>query len=375
MIHESEYASKERVSILENLEDLTADTNGVNPINLLLATIAENIKSVGIHKSATILRGNRIVTVENNFNRLLFPDNSVMRLPIHTYYKDSNLVFRTQMSCELPPFLESVNTIDDQLVFAPGLVFRQEGNHHQLDIWALKRSSKPLQNSELCQLLKTSVAGLLDPNQDIELVSKQLYYIENGVSIKTDMFGRRVTVASGGHIHRKLIEDSGNDPNRYRGFVLGLSLDRLAMLKKNVRDVRIFRDKDPRVIEQMRDLSPLHEVSKMPATNRDISISTDSRIELSNLRSYLEKMLNEDQKAIIEDIQILSTTAYDSLSEVARQRLGMTREESNVLMRFVLRSFNRTLTKNEANDLRENIFSLLHHLSLQTLNETLQSTQ
>jgi phenylalanyl-tRNA synthetase alpha chain len=59
-------------------------------------------------------------------------------------------------------------------------------------------------------------------------------------------------------------------------------------------------------------------------------------------------------------VEVLSETPGADVLAVAAGRLGLHRGQKNVLLRVVLRSVGRTLTREEANDLRERVFSTLH---------------
>ena len=62
----------------------------------------------------------------------------------------------------------------------------------------------------------------------------------------------------------------------------------------------------------------------------------------------------------VEAVEILSETPGERLPEAARARLGLGDGQKNVLVRVVLRHPSRTLTREEANDLRNRIFDALH---------------
>ena len=70
-----------------------------------------------------------------------------------------------------------------------------------------------------------------------------------------------------------LLRENGLDPARVTGLAMGLGLDRLLMLRKGMNDIRLLRSDDPRVVEQMLDLSPYRPVSDQPAIRRDLSIA------------------------------------------------------------------------------------------------------
>ena len=53
-----------------------------------------------------------------------------------------------------------------------------------------------------------------------------------------------------GMVHPQVLRNGGIDPERYSGFAFGAGLDRLAMLKYNVTDLRLFLENDVRFLRQ-----------------------------------------------------------------------------------------------------------------------------
>jgi phenylalanyl-tRNA synthetase alpha chain len=63
----------------------------------------------------------------------------------------------------------------------------------------------------------------------------------------------------------------------------------------------------------------------------------------------------------LESVELLSETKYSELNNVARNKLGIKKEQKNVLVRITLRDLNRTLTKKEANQIYEKIYKKVNH--------------
>ena len=63
---------------------------------------------------------------------------------------------------------------------------------------------------------------------------------------------------------------------------------------------------------------------------------------------------------IVELIQTLSQTPYKDLPEAARARIGIQENQKNILLRVVLRSYERTLTSEECNIYRDKIYAAVH---------------
>ena len=142
---------------------------------------------------------------------------------------------------------------------------------------------------------------------------------------------------------------------------MGSGLDRLLMLRKGIRDIRLLRSSDPRVADQMLDLAPYKVVSSMPPVRRDLSVVVGPSADVSAevLGDKVRDALGSDADAA-ESLEVLTETSYDDLPTAARERLQLTPGQRNLLVRLILRPVDRTLTDAEANVLRDKVYRALH---------------
>ncbi len=92
---------------------------------------------------------------------------------------------------------------------------------------------------------------------------------------------RWVEVLECGEIHPWLLNESNLPSQQWSGLAMGIGLDRLVMLIKQIDDIRLLRSSDPRIARQMLALDRYEPVSNQPATHRDMSICvTDPDMEL-----------------------------------------------------------------------------------------------
>jgi phenylalanyl-tRNA synthetase alpha chain len=148
----------------------------------------------------------------------------------------------------------------------------------------------------------------------------------------------------------------------WTGLAMGLGLDRLLMLRKGIPDIRLLRSADPRIATQMLDLRPYQVVSTLPPVGRDVSVAVNALAEISpeTLGDQVREALGADADAV-ESVTLLAIADYADLPEVAQERLEMRPGQLNLLVRIVLRPWDRTLTDAEANDMRDRIYAALHH--------------
>ena len=96
---------------------------------------------------------------------------------------------------------------------------------------------------------------------------------------------------------------------------------------------------------------------------RDMSIAVEVDAVAEDLGDRVRASLGEHAKSV-EEVLVLSDTAYHDLPPQAIERLGLRSDQKNVLLRVVLRDLDRTLTHGEANQLRDRIYAALHQGSV-----------
>jgi phenylalanyl-tRNA synthetase alpha chain len=138
-----------------------------------------------------------------------------------------------------------------------------------------------------------------------------------------------------------------------------MGLDRALMLRKNLPDIRLLRASDPRIASQLLDLSPWRPVSGLPTIRRDLSLVIDAPIEAETLGDRVRAALGR-RSDDLQSVTLLQVTPYEQLPTQARVRLGLGVDQVNALVRIVLRPLDRTLTDDDANRLRDDIYRALH---------------
>jgi phenylalanyl-tRNA synthetase alpha chain len=153
---------------------------------------------------------------------------------------------------------------------------------------------------------------------------------------------------------------AGLDPATWSGLALGIGLDRAVMLRKSIADIRLLRSSDPRVGGQMLTLDAYREVSSMPPATRDISIAVASGMTSEELGDRVRQSLTADTLDAVEEVTVVSETPGSELPPAAVARIGLQQGQKNVLVRLVLRHPTRTLTADEANRVRDQIYAAVH---------------
>jgi phenylalanyl-tRNA synthetase alpha chain len=110
----------------------------------------------------------------------------------------------------------------------------------------------------------------------------------------------------------------------------------------------------------MLTLDAYREVSSMPPATRDISIAVASGMTSEELGDRVRESLTADTLDAVEEVTVVSETPGSELPAAAVARIGLQQDQKNVLVRLVLRHPTRTLTAEEANRIRDEIYAAVH---------------
>lgn len=369
---EAFYLTPEQLTEALTIEDLTLEEHGPNPITLILKNLTEKLAEK-FEIKPEVRRSSPLVTVQQNFDDLLFPPDSISRSPIYTRYVDSNTLLRTHTSSMIPAILAEKPAQDDRLLVCPGICFRRDvvdkihtGTPHQIDVWRIRKGRPRIDREDLIELIET-ILGSVFPNPTYRVNETSHPYTLDGVEIEVLHKGNWLEILEAGLAHPQVLKNAGIDPDEYSGLASGFGLDRLAMLAKGIDDLRILRSKDPRIVQQMRTMEPYKEVSRMPPMKRDITVVVDSSLTIEDITEKIWRAVGQNKVDLIEEITILSETSYEQLPPVARERLGAKEGQKNLLIRIVIRSINRTLVKKEADTIRDLAYLAVHESDVKIL--------
>jgi phenylalanyl-tRNA synthetase alpha chain len=344
------------------LRDLTDPCEGAHAMQRLVDELLAALTRAWRCESL-IIRAPRIVACSENYDALGYTGDAVTRDARYTRYVSETEMLRSHTSALIPGALRALNGDDDDVVIAcPGIVYRRDaidrlhtGTPHQLDVWRVVRH-RALTVGDLKEMIELVVAAVV-PGAEWRVEPRVHPYTTDGLQIDVLNGDEWVEIGECGLAAQHVLH--GAQLDAHTGLAMGIGLDRVLMLRKGLADIRLLRATDPRIANQMRDLSLYRPVSNRPAIARDLSlaVAVDDDVEL--LGDRVRDALGDDADSV-EAVEVLSETPMAELSEVARERLGIRDGQKNVLVRVVLRHAERTLTRAEANELRERVFSALH---------------
>jgi phenylalanyl-tRNA synthetase alpha chain len=361
------YIALEQLRAALAVRDLTDLTQGPHAMQGLCDALVGALAAAW-EASVRVVRGSPVVTARDNYDRLYYPADGVARDTRYTRWIGPGVLLRSQTSAAIPPALDALAAEPgwrDVLLVCPGLVYRRDcidrhhvGEPHQVDLWRIRRGGGALGDADLRAMIGAAVGAAL-PGWRWRATPSTHPYTERGLQIDAAAPDGDAWLEVGecGLAAPRVLADAGLAGAT--GLAMGLGLDRLVMLRKQIPDIRLLRARDPRIADQMLDLAPYRPVSAMPPIARDLSIAVDAGDTVEDLGDRVRAALG-DRAAAVESVAVVTRTDHDALPAAARARIGLAPGQHNLLVRVVLRDLERTLTAPEANALRDRIYAALH---------------
>ena len=188
----------------------------------------------------------------HNFTALNIPAEHPARAMFDTFYLESGLLLRTHTS---PVQIRALRAHGAPLrLIAPGRVYRRDSDlthtpmFTQVEGLAVDRN---VSFANLKALLYDFAAKFFE--RDVELRFRPSYFPFTEPSAEVDIrseSGRWLEILGCGMVHPNVLENAGVDPEEFRGYAFGMGVERLAMLRYGVDDLRLFFENDARFLEQ-----------------------------------------------------------------------------------------------------------------------------
>lgn len=196
----------------------------------------------------------------HNFTALNIPALHPARAMHDTFYVDAGQgVLRTHTSPVQIRTLEALvsrGATPPVRVIAPGRVFRCDSDRTHSPMFHQVEGLYVAENVSFADLqheLNTFLARFFE--REVTVRFRPSYFPFTEPSAEVDLLderGRWLEVLGCGMVHPKVFEAVGLDPERYTGFAFGLGVERFAMLRYGVDDLRQFFNNDLRFLEQFR---------------------------------------------------------------------------------------------------------------------------
>lgn len=349
-----------RINRLLNLPDLTRAKN--SPIRFVVDAVFD----IPLFKDFDTIDVPEIVSVDDNFNLLNTPPGHPSRQKTDTYYLNKDYLLRTQTTVMWSFYLKDKNTVNklektgELKGLCYGKVFRKDeiDRHHypvfhQIDgLYICEKSKKQIGINDLKDVLLNVARGIYGSGAECRFSEDSFPFTDPSIELEIKIGDRWLEVLGAGIVHTKVLENFGIDSKLYNGWAFGFGLERLAMLKMNIPDIRIFWSTDKRVTRQFKNLdSQYEEVSKFPMIYRDISFVVDKGENLNRYHEVVRDYAND----LVEEVRLLDK--YENADKFGEGKISYT-------FRIIYRSCERTLTSEEINEIQGKIISALEEKEL-----------
>ncbi|KAI9101212.1 hypothetical protein DFS34DRAFT_648091 [Phlyctochytrium arcticum] len=345
-----------------------------HPLNTVKRRIEDHFSSYATFDSL-----DPVVTLEQNFDSLLFEKDHPGRAPTDTYYVNKDQVLRTHTSAHQSDVLRG-RTSTGYLITAD--VYRRDEidtSHypvfHQMegiklfdrnDIeaqaglkaahdgikGAILSSTNTIQEhhtqreAELVDLhlrhsLEGMVRDLFREEKDLEIRWIEGYFPFTSPSWEMEVLyrGKWLELLGCGVMQQKILDDAGNSDRV--GWAFGLGLERIAMVMYDIPDIRLFWSTDPRFLSQFESnkITKFRPFSKYPTCYKDLSFwCTDSFHE-----NDFTEIVRDVAGDLAEDVKLIDQFTHPKTKRVSR------------CFRINYRSMDRTFTNEEVDAIQDQV--------------------
>ncbi len=230
------------------IDPMAEETGSMHPISIMQQRLEDIFVAMGFE----VLDGPHIETEFYNFEALNIPEHHPARDMHDTFYFEDGHLLRTQTS---PIQIRGMEKLDPPFrIVGPGKVFRCErtdASHdsvfHQFEGMMV---DKNISVANLIYFLKTMLGEVFESEVEVRLRPGYFPFVEPGFEL--DMrcllcagegckFCKQVgwiELLGCGMVHPNVLRAGNVDPEKYSGFAFGMGIDRLAMLKYDISDIR-----------------------------------------------------------------------------------------------------------------------------------------
>ncbi len=233
----------------------------LHPLTLVMDEIAEIFLGMGFN----IAEGPEVETDYYNFEALNIPKDHPARDMQDSFYFGSDILLRTHTSpVQVHTMVKTAPNVPVRII-APGKVYRRDDDathspmFHQVEGLAIDRN---ISLSDLKGTLLLFVRQMFGAHQQVRLRPSFFPFTEPSAEVDMSCVicagkGCRVCKETGwleilgaGMVHPRVLEMSGYDPEEYTGYAFGMGVERIAMLKYGIDDLRLFFKNDLRMLRQ-----------------------------------------------------------------------------------------------------------------------------
>ena len=253
---EQKYAS-ERIDI--SMPGKNRPQGALHPITLVKNELISIFSGMGF----TVFEGPEIETDYYNFTALNTPKDHPARDMQDTFYLAENLLLRTQTSAGQIRVMEKQKP--PIKILSPGRVFRSDDDathspmFHQMEGLVVDKGitlcdlqgmlaefARKVFTSSTKVRLRPSYFPFTEPSVEVDLSCAEC----GGKGCRLCKGTGWIEVLGAGMVNRHVLENCGVDPDEYSGFAFGMGIERIAMLKYGINNIKTLFENDTRFLEQ-----------------------------------------------------------------------------------------------------------------------------
>lgn len=258
----AEIAKKLNTETLDiTLPGLPTETGKIHPILQTLRDIEDIFFGLGF----SLANGPEMELEEYNFDRLNFIKDHPARDMQDTFFIEGPILLRTHTSPVQARTLSSLPPNSPVRIIAPGKVFRRDydATHspmfHQVEglmvgkgitfadlKGTLETFCKTIFGNDITVRLRPSFFPFTEPSAEVDISCVMC----QGAGCRVCSHTGWLEILGSGMVHPNVLAANGYDPNEMTGFAFGMGVERVAMLRLKINDIRLFYENDLRFLEQ-----------------------------------------------------------------------------------------------------------------------------
>lgn len=235
----------------------------------ILSQTREEIEDFFIGMGYQVIAGPEVEQDSYNFEKMNLPKDHPARDMQDTFYIDEEILLRTHTSPVQARTMEIHDFNQGPLkMISPGKVFRRDDDDathsHQFQQIEGLVIDKGITLADLSGTLLAFSKKMFGEDTEIRLRPSYFPFTEPSVEVDVTCFKCHgqgcsmckktgwIEILGAGLVHPHVLEMSGVDPKIYSGFAFGMGIERVAMLRYNIDDIRHFYQNDLRFIQQFK---------------------------------------------------------------------------------------------------------------------------
>ncbi len=254
----NEKLNKDKIDL--TLPSKKRKTGSLHPITLVINELSDLFLSMGYD----ICDGPEIETDKYCFEMLNVPKGHPARDAQDTFYINDEMLLRTQTSAMQIRYMLAKSDKKPFKMICPGKVYRRDDDathSHQFTQIEGLVVGENISLSDLKGTLETLAKKMFGNDREVRFRASYFPFTEPSYEVDVSCFkcnGKGcslckntgwIEILGSGMVHPNVLRGCGYDPNKYTGFAFGCGVERIAMLKYGINDIRLFYTNDYRFLK------------------------------------------------------------------------------------------------------------------------------